>query len=144
MRHNSQDRECPASWAGTLAGVALFLILGLGLILGEIPHDWGIPSWVPGLRYVLFVGWLVFPVIVLGIGWVKSFPRWSYPCVGFVLLFSLYMMNVATPGLWIFGYTFGRNDLWGWRSWIPFLVMAAIVLLITRSLRPLLELFTNV
>ncbi len=144
MRDNNQDHEYPASWAAALAGMALFLICGLDLILGEIPHDWVIPSWLLGLGRALFLGSLVFPVIALGIGWVKGFPRWSYPYVGFVLLVNLYMMNVATPGLRIFNYTFGRNDLWGWRSWIPFLLMAAITLLITRSLRPLLNLFTNI
>lgn len=144
MHDNSQDREYRTSWAGALAGMAFFLISGLGLILGEIPHDWVIPSWLPGLRYAFFLGLLVFPVIVLGIGWAKGFPRWSYPYAGVVPLVSLYMMNVATPGLRIFNYTFGRNDLWGWRSWIPFLVMAAIVMLITRSLRPLLKLFANI
>jgi len=53
-------------------------------------------------------------------------------------------MNVATPGLRIFNYTFGRRDLWGWRAWIPVSVMVVIVLLITRSLRPLFKLFTNI
>ncbi|MDH4138510.1 MAG: hypothetical protein OEW09_17590, partial [Anaerolineae bacterium] len=39
---------------------------------------------------------------------------------------------------------FGRNDQWGWRAWIPVSVMIVIALLITRSLRPLLKLFTNI
>lgn len=68
MRDNNQDHEYPVSWAAALAGVALFLICGLDLILGEIPHDWVIPSWLPGLGRALFLGSLVFPVIVLGIG----------------------------------------------------------------------------
>jgi hypothetical protein len=144
MPDNNQDRESPTSWIATLVGVAFFLILGLDLILGEIPNEWGVPSWLAGLRSTLLLSSFVFPVIILGVGWVKGFPRWSYPYVGFVLLVSLYMMQVATPGLRILNYTFGRNDLWGWRSWIPFLVMAAIVLLITHSLRPLSKLFTNI
>lgn len=144
MRENSQDHEYPTSWAGTLAGIALFLILGLGLILGEIPHDWALPAWFSSLRYAFYLSWLVFPVIVLGVGWVKGFPSWVYPYLGFVPLVSLYMMNVATPGLRIFGYTFGPNDLWGWRAWIPTLAMAGVVLLLTRSLRPLARLFANI
>lgn len=144
MPDNNQDRERPTSWTATLVGVAFFVVLGLALILGEIPHEWVAPSWLPGLGSALLLSSFVFAVIILGVGWVKGFPRWSYPYVGFVPLVSLYMMWVATPGLRIFNYTFGRNDLWGWRSWIPFLVMAAIVLLITHSLRPLLKLFTNI
>ena len=54
------------------------------------------------------------------------------------------MKHVATPGLRIFNYTFGRNDYWGWRAWIPLMAMVAIGFLITRSLRPVLRLFTNV
>lgn len=144
MCDSNQDRERPASWAATLAGMALFLILELELILSEIPHDWAVPSWLRSLGPVLFLSCFVFPVVLLGIGWVKGFPRWSYPYVGFVLLVSGYMMHVATSGLRIFNYTFGRKDLWGWRAWIPFFVMAAIALLITRSLRPLLKLFANI
>ncbi len=55
-----------------------------------------------------------------------------------VLIFSLYMMNVATPG-----FLFGR-ELWGWRAWVPLSVAAVISLLVTRSLRPLQKLFINI
>lgn len=136
-------KDSPASWAAALAGTALFLILGLGLIVGEIPHDWPVPTWLPHLRSELFLSTLVFPAIGLGIGWARGFPRWSYPYVGHVLLFSWYVMSVATPGLRVFNYTFGRNDLWGWRAWIPFFAMAGMALLITRSLHPVFKLFTN-
>jgi len=137
-------QDSPASWTAALAGIALFLVLGLELILGGIPHDWALATWLPYLRTASFLSSFVFPVLGFGIGWAKGFPRWSYPYMGHVLLFSLYMMNVATPGLRIFGYTFGRNDLWGWRAWIPFVVMAVMALLFTRSLRPIVKLFTSV
>jgi hypothetical protein len=134
----------PVSWRGTFAGMAPFLIFGLILIFLEIPHDWAIPPWLTYLGGAFFLGVIVLPPIGLGIGWVKGFPRWSYPYVGHVLLFSLYLMSASTPGLRIFGYDLFGRELWGWRAWIPFLTMAAIVLLITRSLRPVLKLFTNV
>jgi len=140
----ASDERGSSTWGATLAGMALFIITGLRLILGEIPQDWTIPTWLPAIANVLFLSFIVLPAIGFGIGWVKGFPRWSYPYVGLELLMSLYMMNVATPGLRILNYTFGSNDLWGWRAWIPFLVMAAIALLVTRSLRPALRLFTNV
>jgi hypothetical protein len=131
------------TWAAVLAGEVVFLVAGLNLILGEIPHDWAVPTWLPHFGRTLFLISLILPAIGFGIGWIKGFPRWSYPYVGLELLTSLYMMSVATPGLRIFNYTFGRNDLWGWRAWIPFLVVAAIALSVTRSLRPLVNLFIN-
>ncbi len=144
MNENRQNGKPPASWTAVLAGVTLFLILGLDLILGEIPHNWAIPTWLIYLRGALFSVSLVLPAIGFGVGWIKDFPRWSFPYIGLVLLLSLYMENVATPGLRIFHYDIFGRELWGWRAWIPFLVMTGIALLITRSLRPLSKLFTNV
>jgi len=138
---NTNGRQ---EWTAALAGMTLFLVYGLYLIAGEIPHTWAVPASFPELRRALFLGSLALPALGWGIGWMKGFPRWSYPYVGLELLSSLYMMSVATPGLRILGYTFGRRDLWGWRAWIPFLVMTTTALLVTRSLRPLLRLFTDV
>ena len=139
-----RDVHGPSSWAETLAGMTLFLISGLGLILNEVPHDWVVPLWLTHLAGALLLAYLLVPAIGFGLGWIWGFPRWSYPYLGLALLVSLYMMNVATPGLRILNYTFGRNDQWGWRAWIPVSVMIVIALLITRSLRPLLKLFTNI
>lgn len=138
-----QNQQRPSPWAELLAGAALFLVSGLDLIIGEIPHEWAVPSWFPLLGHGLFLCFVLFPIAGLGVGWVKSFPRWSYPYVGHALIVSRYMVNVATPGLRIFNYTFGSNDLWGWRAWIPFTLVAAVALIVTRSVQPILKLFTN-
>jgi hypothetical protein len=121
--------------SATLWGIALFMIWGLALIFGEIPHEWEFPSWVQG---VFFVATIALLPIGMCIGWIQSFPRWSYPYVGHVLVFSLYMMNVATPG-----FLFGR-ELWGWRAWIPFLIIACIAILVTRSFQPIIDFFVNI
>lgn len=139
-----RDVHGPGSWGEALAGMTLFLISGLGLIFNEIPHEWVVPLWLTHLAGALLLASLLVPAIGFGIGWIRDFPRWSYPYSGLALLVSLYMMNAATPGLRILNYTFGRNDPWGWRAWIPVSVMAVIALLITRSLRPLFKLFTNI
>jgi hypothetical protein len=140
-----QDEYGRGSWADALAGTVPFVIIGLATTLMESP--WVVfprSLWLGRLGAGLFfVGYLVLS-IGFGVGWVKGFPRWSYPYTGYVMVFALYMMSVATPGLRIFGHAFQRNELWGWRSWIPFLVIAAIALLLTRSLRPLLRLVVNV
>jgi hypothetical protein len=138
-----RDVHGRGSWGEALAGMVPFLVIGLGSTMyalsGFLPYVW--------LGYVTFwslIGGYLALLIGFGVGWVKGFPRWSYPYVGYVLVFTLYFMIVATPGLRIFNYTFGRNDLWGWRAWIPFLVIAVIALLLTRSMRPLLQLVTRV
>ena len=122
----------------TLAAIALFVLCGLGLIFDEVPLEWLPPNWDRSVNGFLKVGTLVLLPIGLCIGWIRSFPRWSYPYVAHVLFFSLIMMNGATPGL-----LFGR-ELWGWRAWIPFALVVVISLLITQSLRPLRKFFTNI
>ena len=130
-----------ASWFGTIAATGLFLVIGIVLILGEIPHEWRLDQ--SALGY-LFLTFLLLPAIGYAVGWIYSFPRWSYPYVSLMLLFSLFMMRAATPGMRIFGYTFESNEPWGWRAWIPFLSATLVALLVTRSLRPLGRFFTNI
>jgi hypothetical protein len=139
-----RDVHGRGSWGEVLAGVTLFLILGLDLILGEIPHSWAVPTWLIYLRGTLLLVSLVLPAIGFGVGWTKDFPRWSFPYIGLMLLLGLYMESVATPGLRILNYDIFGRELWGWRSWIPFLVVTVIALLITRSLRPLFKLLTDI
>lgn len=126
----------PSSWPETLAALTLFFLAGLNLILGEIPHDWAVPPWFPELGQALFLGLILLPVAGVGIGWLRGFPPWSYPYAGSLLLTNLLLMRAATPGLHVFGFPIFGRELWGWRVWIPTLVMAAGVLLLTRSLRP--------
>lgn len=136
--NSTQSARQTNSWSATLAAITLFVLWGLSLIFNELPHEWAIPNWVRSIDGILFVGITLLLPIGLCIGWIKSFPRWSYPYVAHVLIFSLYMMNVATPG-----FLFGR-ELWGWRAWIPLLVIAVVSVLVTRSLDSLKILFTNI
>ena len=130
MNTNSQK-----SYSAVFAGMVLFILWGLTLISMEIPLEWKFPAWIPVISLISMI--FVLPVGMC-IGWILNFPRWSYPYVGHTLVFSLYMTNVATPG-----FLFGR-EIWGWRAWIPLLVIAGIALIITRSLHPILKLFTNI
>jgi hypothetical protein len=132
-----------ASGTETLAGILPFLVTGLWLVLSEVPAGWGLPAWLADGAGRWFLGWLLLPAFGVAVGYNLSFPRWSYPYVGLQFFMSLYMTYVSTPGLRIFGYTFQRNLLWGWRAWIPLFVAIGVGLLITRSLRPLGRFFTN-
>jgi hypothetical protein len=132
----------PASWLSTLAGSLLFILTGLMLILYEIPHEWQW-QWADTLAQTFFLLNFLLPPFFYAVGWIKGFPAWSYPYIAHVLQWSFYMTMVATPGLRFFDYTFGSNDLWGWRAWIPFALATGIALLVTRSLDNLLNLIMD-
>lgn len=132
------------NWA-ILAGIFLFATWGLYLIVNEIPHEWdGFSRVAIALNTSLFFMFIfVFPVI-LCIGWIMGFPRWSYPYAGHTIVFSLYISNASTPGFEPFGYEMFGREPWGWRAWIPFLVVVLIALAVTRSVKPIGKFFTNI
>ncbi|MDY7041472.1 MAG: permease prefix domain 1-containing protein [Chloroflexota bacterium] len=123
-----RDVHGRGSWAEALAGMIPFLVIGLADVLYEYltyhGHGWSMTRWLFVASY--FALW-----IGSGVGWVKGFPRWSYPYAGW-MLFTHLLGGRMTSGLWIFR---GLGEL------IPLLVLAAVVLLLTRSLRPLLQFF---
>jgi hypothetical protein len=107
-------------------------------LLHSLAHGLGRKSLFPDpLNAVtaLLVSYLV-AAVGLGIGWVKGFPRWSYPYAAFAFVFALYWMGIATPGVKILNHTFQRNELWGWRAWVPLLTVMAVVFVMTRTLEP--------
>ncbi len=128
----------PISWTEIMAGILPFILFGLLYTLKGINYHqpWmrrGIP-WELALHLFLLVG--------LGVGWALRFPRWAYAYLGVTLMFSAFLADTVTPGLRLFGYTFGR-ELWGWRAWMPLLALIVLMLLLTRSLRPLRQLFVG-
>ena len=134
----------PETWPGVAAGLAIFLIAGLMLILAEIPLESQSAPWVENLRNLSFWSMLLVPPAVLAIGWIKGFPRWSYPYIPLIVFFSMYIANASTPGLTFFGYpTFGRQ-LWGLRACIPLLLGGGIAWLATRSFKPFTRFFTQI
>jgi len=142
-------RKGPAPWGETLLAMIPWLLqpvlLLIGLVVTPVFEKQAISESVGiiiGSILVLtaVVGWMV----ISGIGLVKGFPRWVFPYWSLLLLFALYMMNVATPGLWVFGYTFGRGDLWGWLAWIPIGLVVVVVFLMIRTLRPVRQLASAV
>lgn len=124
------------------AGVLPFILLGLMNVFFNWPIEG--PLAALGLQAVGGLLFLIVPsTLILGglvAGWVRGFPRWSYPYVSYAVLFSLYMTQAGMPPLRVFGRVFGYRELWGLYAFIPLGSAVLIALLITRSLRPLWEL----
>jgi hypothetical protein len=122
-----------AIWTGTLP----FLLAGLSVVLGAFFY----PGFVPGLSHTAYVALALHALLLvgLGVGWAYRFPRWSYGYLGMTLMTSLSMGYAATPGLQLFGYTFGREQ-WGLLGWLTLLALAIALLLLTRSRQPLAQL----
>jgi hypothetical protein len=77
-------------------------------LLATIPFGlFGIAWFVfdSGITVSPFVALLLFAVaalsmfVFLGIGWIKEFPRWSVPALGFCLFFSAWLMMITVPSL---------------------------------------------
>jgi len=97
-------------------------------------------------RSLLAIAKALFVLGGLLAGWLKGFPRWTYPYLGLVVTASLLLANGSTPGLWLFGYQRGRA-LWGWWAWVPLLagaVTAVLILLISRPIKQQFRMVTNV
>ena len=145
-----RDVHGPSSWAETLAGMVPFLLQPIIFIFGSaiapLVKDLAPPP-EPALIAISSVLALIYAgtyMVFLGVSWVKGFPRWCYPYWALGLAFSGLLVSAATPGLRIFGHTFQHDELWGWRAWIPVLVVAVVALLLSRSVRPLRQLVTGV
>lgn len=112
-----RDVHGRGSWGEALAAAVPFLAFGLMTVLYEV---------LLHLNYAWLWGEIACYVVLLiglGVGWLKGFPRWSYPYGGLVLVFAWWL---------------------GWWPWIPFLLMAVVALLLTRSVHPLRQLVTGV
>jgi len=121
-----------------LAGTFFFLATGCALLIAAWPQGLiDLPSSVNSVAAML-AAYLV-AVAGFGIGWVKGFPRWSYPYGAYAFVFALYWMSVATPDVTILNHTFERNELWGWRAWVPLLTVVAVAIMVTRSAQPVIR-----
>jgi hypothetical protein len=141
--------EAPASWRESLAGAGLFLLLpALGGVYTAIYVLLGGQGPRPSTQYE-DAGSMLLALIVAGLiavacyAWIHSFPRWSFPYLGFGLVFSLLMSAVVSSAT-ILGHQAGRVEQLLWRAFVPALSVAVISLLATRSLQPLRQLAGDV
>ncbi|PKO18990.1 MAG: hypothetical protein CVU39_00120 [Chloroflexi bacterium HGW-Chloroflexi-10] len=97
-------------------------------------------QWIANIVMILVIFWY-FGVFIAG--WIKGFPRWWYPYALYPVLFSIVLQNASSPGLWFFGLSQGRS-VWGWRAWVPFILIMLIIALATRSLGPLKQMWRSI
>ena len=127
--------EEKTSWLTYLAPLLLLLVWGAAWIYAAAKD---IFPGVPGSFSILWV-YLAAHTITLvgtGVGWKQNFPRWSYLYVGMALAFSAYWAGIGKIGWNFLDIDFFANGRWGWIAWLPFLVLAGILLLLTRSWQP--------
>ena len=133
----------PTSWVAILAGALPFILFGLMFTLKGIGYHAVPPmSWPRGSMSLYLFVYIVL-LLGLGIGWAMKFPRWSYAYLGVILIISILLEDVVSYGFRVFGFTFG-DELGGWLAWIPLLLLTAVMLLLTRSLRPLAQLVRGI
>jgi hypothetical protein len=129
------------TWKEILAAILPFILFGSTFVLeGMDYHDSRPPG--PTWPITRYWQWAVLAglLVGLGVGWARNFPRWSYAYLGAVLMGSTGLASAASFGLELLGFTFGREQR-VWLDWMPLLLLALIMLLLTRSLRPLARLF---
>ncbi len=81
----------PSPWGEVAVGLALFLGLGVVLVLFEHLAE--------GIWYL--AGWYVAVCAGWGLGWVRRFPRWSYPYGGLILVMASWWVALGTNLTWI-------------------------------------------
>ena len=117
-----ESEASPSSWAGTLAGCAAFLLFGgFSILQFSRPNRPDYP-WFIGFNTAMF--WI--PVLLsfgmVTLGWIKNFPRWSYPYVATSLLVTVALCFSSPAGC------------------LPLLFTVALAMLVTRSTSPLFHL----
>jgi hypothetical protein len=148
MGTSLSQSDSSSSWGETLAGVIPFVQFGLtfnvGMLLLRASGSEQTSPLLVNLTSLLFLaGFLLIPVGGLGAGWVKGFPRWSYPYAGFAIIISVYLSQASTPGVTLFGYPLFGREPWGARACIPGVLMVLLAVLVTRSFRSIGRFFMH-
>jgi hypothetical protein len=107
------------------------LFFGISWFLEEITVMNGI--W--GL--IFFIGSIILPLILLGIGWVKNFPKWTIISIGISIFLSLFLINVSSPML-------NRTEVWGVIALIPLILTLIVSIVLNPSFQPLKNLYSQI
>lgn len=136
MTDNNRNREQPASWAATLAAALPLAGFPILWLLAETIHRLFYAVHLDSLFRLLWTDALrgsamptIFHLLLLAgllTAWLKGFPRWSYPYLGWLLVFLISEMDI-----WVL------DDPYLWRVWAPFLVTLLLAILLRPSREPL-------
>jgi hypothetical protein len=114
------------------AGVFPFLLSGTAFMLVEAPlHLSFIPDFLRSFILVFLCYWLLIAGVAFA-SW-KSWPRWSYPYAGYVLIFFLYTLSLRMPG----------REYVLLITWLMFYVLFITILTTSRNSIPLALFFKN-
>ncbi len=117
------NMETSFSTRTSLLAVIPFGVFGLAWTL-----DMGINA-PYSILSMTFLASVILMYALLCIGWIKEFPRWSFPAIGFCLLFSALFSYVRIP-------SFSDEKLGLW-SWFPLFLTILIGLMFNSSIKPL-------
>jgi hypothetical protein len=107
-----------------------FVLFSVSWLLGEVNID-------NMITFAFSAGSIVSFLVLLCIGWVKNFPKWTTHAVGVSIIMSLYFMDISCPML-------NRNEVWGFLGLIPLVLTLLIAFLIRPSFQPLKELYKQI
>lgn len=115
-------------------GLLPFVVLCAGVVMMNSPYDRGLALGIfISLSMTLILGGYLFILAALFYAWLKDFPRWSMPYLGYGLIFGLYLSFVATPGLEVFGIQMWGKQMWGLRACAPVALVVLLGLLFSGS-----------
>ena len=135
--HPLAGKTAPSSQVGAFMGALPFLLFGLVSMITKLPH-------LPINSVVLFLTFDLLCLVGLGIGWIKGWASWTFAYLGWVLVFAWWFSGISTLGFRFLGHTFSFREGFGWRMWVPVVVVALIALLWTHSWQPLRNMVQNV
>ena len=107
--------------------IATIPVLSLGL-------SWFLVLFKPYfLSFAFFLGYIALSLLILGVGWVKNFPKWTIHSISASVFMSLYSMNV-------YFRIFNLTEVLGIIALIPLFITLLIAVLFNFSFQPLKQL----
>ena len=86
----------------------------------------GVPLFIV---YFMLMASVLAMFTLLGIGWTKNFPRWSFPAIGFCLLSSVFFMMITIPSL--------KEDDLGYWALFPLFITLVVSLMFNPTVKPI-------
>lgn len=77
--------------------------------------------------------YIISMFVLLGYGWVKKFPEWTIPSIGFCIMFSLYCTMLGIPNS-------SEGRLFGLWAFLPLILTLSIAVIFNPSFSPLVAL----